>query len=89
MDTDTDNTASVDSSEQSDDDFEALTNPPADHKLLTYQYPTLLDLEDDFHDFAATAGFAVYTKRSSNKVKNQGYTRIDYGCALGALRPSE
>ena len=85
MDTDTDDTASVDSNEQSDDDFEALTNPPADHKLLTYQYPTLQDLEDDFQDFTVTASFAVYTKRSSNKVKNQGYTQIDNGCALDAL----
>jgi len=95
MDTD-DDTTSVTSSERSSErsiersseEFEALSNPSSDHKLLTSQYSTLQDLEDDFHDFVAKAGFSIYTKRSSNKIKSLGYTRIDYGCAFDSLRPS-
>lgn len=66
-----------------------LSNPQADHKLLTHQYDSLDELVDDLHEWAAQALFGIRKQRSLNPVKDFGYTRVDFCCVKDKIRPSE
>lgn len=66
-----------------------LTNPPPDHKLLTHLYDTFDELVDDLHEWAAQALFGIRKQRSINKVKDFGYTRVDFCCLRDKIRPSK
>lgn len=65
-----------------------LANPAFDHELLAGQFETLSALEDELYDYAARAGFSIYRLRSSNKLKEFGYTRVDYSCAQSKIQSS-
>ncbi|EAQ83084.1 predicted protein [Chaetomium globosum CBS 148.51] len=65
-----------------------LANPAPDHELLAGQFETLSALEDELYDYAARAGFSIYRLRSSNKLKEFGYTRVDYSCAQSKIQSS-
>ena len=67
----------------------AFSNPPPNHRLLTQAYSSLEELEADLYDYCAQARFSVAKLRSVNKVKDFGYTRVDYGCAKGKIRASK
>ena len=79
---------SDDSNSDHEHELPPLSNPPPHHDLLTTQFETLDDLEDQLHDFTARAGFSVYRRRSSNKVKDFGYSRIDFACSQNKITAS-
>ncbi|GAB1316447.1 hypothetical protein MFIFM68171_06657 [Madurella fahalii] len=80
-------------SSSNDDELEdipqPLTNPPADHKLLTYKYDTIADVAKDLEEWGAQAGFGIRKARTNNNVKGFGYTRVDFACVRDQIRPSD
>jgi len=57
-----------------------LSNPTSTYKLFTSLYNTFDKLERDLYEFAASASFCVICYRTSNLVKDFGYSTILFAC---------
>jgi hypothetical protein len=66
-----------------------LSRPLPGYKLLTYQYDSLDSLIKELSEWAIEAGFSIRKLRVNNKVKDFGYTRVDFYCTKDKIRPSE